>query len=105
MTGGHRGRKLLQAQRSHGLPPLGPPPKNLNDDARRAWRDVVEASPVVLLAMNELIVSIAATTLLRWRSGERDPSLLKLTYACLGDLFIPMPERRRLMFPDRSPRR
>jgi hypothetical protein len=103
MTGGRRGQLLLVAQRPG--PPLGPPPKWLSAEEVQAWHDVVAAAPDVLRDIDDLAVALVAHTLERWRSGIREPELLRLAYRMLGDCFVPMRARRRLLFPDRPPRR
>jgi hypothetical protein len=101
-----RGRKLLLLQLQnarHPQPPLGPPPKYLNRKERRAWVEVVAVAPDVLRAIDQPAVAHAVVELVLWRSGHRERSL-RLAYAMLGDLFIPMRKRRRLLFPDRAAR-
>ena len=104
MTGGNRGRALLLAQRWPG-PRLGAPPKYLGSKECEAWHLIVAATPDVLRAIDEPGLACTASILERWRSGEREPGLLRLAYRMLGDCFVPMRERRRLLFPDRPPRR
>lgn len=102
-----RGRKMLIAQRMnarHHLPPLGAPPKHLKRKEVRAWHDVVAAAPDLLRAQDQYSVGHAAVELARWRSGDREPGSLRLAYRLLGDCFIPMRERRRLLFPERQQR-
>jgi hypothetical protein len=67
-----------------------------------AWHDIVGAAPDVLRAMDNSFVAATATLLQRWRSGGREPGLLHLAYRMLGNCFIPMRERRRLLFPERA---
>lgn len=99
MTSGRRGRLLLVAQRPG--PALEPPAGWLTSEEVQAWRDVVAAAPDVLRKSDGLGLALVASTLERWRSGDREPGLLRLTYRMLGDCFVPMRARRRLMFPDR----
>jgi hypothetical protein len=99
----NRGRALLVAQRK-GLP-LGAPPDYLNCDPEylRAWRDIVGAAPDVLRAIDRNFVAALSVSLATWRAGDRSQSTREL-YRALGNCFISMRERRRLLFPNRPPR-
>lgn len=105
MTGGRRGRTLLLAQRTFGIPPLGDPPADMTDEERSAWNDILAAapSPTLFRYTDGPAVFMAAVVLARWRAGDRD--LLREAYRCLGRCLVDMRARRRLMFPDRPPRR
>lgn len=107
MTGSPRGRllqrrQLLNAQEKSE--PLGPPPKHLSRKEKAAWRDIIAAAPPDIFRwMDDLGLGLAASTVERWRSGIREPGLLLLAYRLLGDCFVPIRARRRLLFPDRPP--
>lgn len=94
-----RARRLLMAQRKSG-PPLGDPPAELDAAALLAWRDIVAAAPPVLQHSDSLAVELTAHLLGVIRTGAQplDPSTLRLAYRFLGDFFIPMRVRRRLIF-------
>jgi hypothetical protein len=99
----NRGRALLRAQRNMGLSQLGPPLAYLSCDPEylRAWRDIVAAAPDVLRAIDAPFLAMLSVSLSLWRCGERGESAREL-YRALGQAFIPMRERRRLLFPERS---
>jgi hypothetical protein len=109
MSGRNRGRALLQAQRRPrfrgvALEPLnGPPPDWLDLDAeeRQIWDAIVAATPARLAAVDAIALSIAAQQVATWRRHGGSLSQLRFAYRCLGDHFVPMPERRRLLFPER----
>jgi hypothetical protein len=94
-----RGRLLLLAQRSG--PPLGPPPPWLSEAAVGIWHELVAAAPDVLRMHDELGLASLCPDIVRWRAGYRQPGLLRDLYRFMGRCFIPMAERRRLLFPDR----
>jgi hypothetical protein len=96
-----RGRALLRAQRSSGLPRIGPPPEWLDAREAQAWHDVVAAAPDVLRISDEIFLEIVARELVDWRNGRREPGFARTMYRDLGRCFIPMRERRRLLFPQR----
>lgn len=96
----NRGRALLIAQRPG--PALGPPPPHLNDDEVAAWNDLVRAAPDVLRFSDSLFLGIVATSLAMWRAGDRELWSVREIYRDLGRCFIPMRERRRLLFPEKS---
>jgi hypothetical protein len=98
-----RGRALLRAQRNMGLGPLGRPPAFVSCDPEylRAWRDIVAAAHDVLRSFDAPFAALLAVSLSRWRCGEREESAREL-YRALGHAFIPMRERRRLLFPERQ---
>lgn len=99
----NRGQALLVAQRP-GMP-LGAPPSHLTADELRAWHDIVEAAPNVLRESDHLFVSFASGCLADWRESGGDLRSMRQLYRLLGDAFIPMRDRRRLLFPDRCRRR
>jgi hypothetical protein len=94
---------MLLAQRSMGLPPLGAPPERFDAEQVRAWNDVVSAapSPDIFRVTDRICVAVVATILANWRAGYREPGRLHEVYRWLGLCFIPMRERRRLLFPER----
>jgi hypothetical protein len=98
-----RGQRLLIAQADRS-PALGPPPDHLGEAERWAWRDIVAACPDVLRSPDAAYLEMIARTLAAWRAGSGDRDFLRLLYRMLGDLFVPLRARRRLLFPDR-PRR
>lgn len=98
-----RGRALLVAQRPGK--PLGAPPTDLGPAEISAWHDLVAAAPDVLRESDRFFLANTAMTLADWRSGLRDYAMLRNLYRFLGDAFIPMGERRRLLFPDKCRRR
>jgi hypothetical protein len=103
-----RGRMLLLEHDTMGLPPLGPPPDHLGVDGKQAWHDIVRASDLSAEAFrvtDKYGLAIAARELAIWREGDRDRALMIGLYRALGMSFVPMHERRRLLFPDRAPKR
>ncbi len=95
-----RGRALLLAQRSLGLPPLGPPPDFLDADQVHTWHEIVAAAPNVFRVTDRRFVAMLAVELVRWREGDRELSVRDM-YRALGQCFVPMRARRRLLFPER----
>jgi hypothetical protein len=92
------------------------PFRSLSEAQRQAWDDVVAACPDgVLRACDEIFVDVVACQLSSWRHLAANPqlasdlvdlaSMMRLLYRMLGQLLVPMPERRRLLFPDRPKRR
>ncbi len=97
---------LQRLDARHPLPPLGPPPKHLSKQERRAWLDIVAVTPAagaLLRVTDQPAVLFAAVDLARWREGHRDE--IRDVYRGFGRLFIPMRDRRRLLFPKRRSRR
>lgn len=92
---------MLRAQRSLGLPRIGPPPEWLTAAEVQAWHDVVAAAPDVLRRSDEIFLEVLARELTQWREGRRDPSFVRTMYRDLGRCFVSMHERRRLLFPNR----
>jgi hypothetical protein len=92
-----RGR-VLMAQ--FPASPLGPPPDRLTAEELRAWRDVSAAAPDLFRRRDRKFVELLAVCLAQWRSGYRDFGFLRVLYRMLGHCFIPMRERRRLLFPE-----
>jgi hypothetical protein len=88
----NRGRALLLAQRGtiqvgrllKRLRPLGPPSEWLTADEVRAWNDVVAVAPDVLRVTDRLFITLLASDLDRWRSGDRDGRLVRSLYRKLG---------------------
>ena len=107
----NRGRALLHAQRRPrfrgvALEPLTEgPPDSLDADARLAWADIIAATPARLAAIDAIMLSIAAQQVADWRKYGGAREHLRFIYRCLGDFFVPMPERRLLLFPERPRRR
>jgi hypothetical protein len=100
-----RGKALLHAQRDYGLPRMRRTPrKSLNAEQRQAFRDILRATHTVFLRIDEPSVTLLAMELAQWRAGERAELPVRQMYRNLGRFFVPMPERRRLLFPDRPPR-
>jgi hypothetical protein len=104
----NRGRALLlvqlmNARHRHQLPALGPPPDWLTAEEVRAWHDVVAAAPDVLRFTDGPGVALTASSLAKWRAGDR-AGLLRELYRELGKCFVPMPKRRQLLFPERTSR-
>lgn len=102
-----RGQWLLLAQADRG-PPLGEPPDWLSPSAAQAWRDIVAAAPPVLRQMDGLLLSHAALTLAHWHQGRAEgPNLdhewRRRLYRTLGEFFVPMAARRRLLYGDAVP--
>lgn len=98
MSGRHQ--RFLNALHSPG-PPLGDPPSFLSFDEVRAWRDIVAAAPVgILRCVHGFELPMAAMDLAWWRR-VREQFGVREMYRKLGIYFIPMRERRRLLFPDR----
>jgi hypothetical protein len=82
--------------------PLGEPPLALNQRQRRAWDDVVAACPDVLRRSDAIYIDCLARLLADWRSGDLSgPGWPRILYRMFGQAFMPMTERRRLLFPDR----
>lgn len=100
MTSRSRRQRLLIAQRPG--PRLGSPPSWLNADEVRAWHDIAAACPDVVRAPDEVWLAITARVLAGWRVCP-DTAVVRLLYRLLGDGFVRMCERRRLIFPDRVP--
>lgn len=113
----NRGRAHLIAQLPG--PPLGPPPSRLSADQVRAWHDVCELVATtagdVLRRSDTMLIEHIAVSLAIWRQlvseaeqqgvslaslGVR-PNIRRLLRA-LGRCFVPMPARRRLLFPESS---
>ena len=98
-----RARRLAEYMASLPDEPLGEPVLPLSRDERRAWDDIVSACPDVLRAPDVIFVDMLARNLALWRAGALiDPAWLRLMYRNLGRVFMPMSERRRLLFPDRA---
>jgi hypothetical protein len=98
---------MLRIQRAHGLPPLDAPPKHLSAGAVQAWHDILAASPIrdSFCFADEPLLGMCASELALTRAGKRsDLESLRELYRQLGMLFVPMRDRRRLLFPDRAPR-
>jgi hypothetical protein len=93
----NRGRALLFAQRPG--PPVGPPPERLSAVEVEAWRDILAAAPDVFRRTDAHFLELVARTLASWRSGHRDRGSLRLLYRMLGNAFMPMYRRRKLLFP------
>jgi len=94
---------------------LPDPDPELTAAQLQSWREIVAACPDVLRATDRAIVLAAAGALVIWRRhGELErilgdaaaPRLIGVreTYRVFGVLFMPMRERRRLLFPDRPKR-
>jgi hypothetical protein len=96
-----RGRKLLEAQRTHGQPLLGAPPGWMTTSQVGAWNDIVAASPVRLILANEPLLQITAECLATFRAGRPEAVSVRMIYRMLGDFFVPMRDRRRFLFPTR----
>jgi len=113
----NRGRAHLIAQRRG--PPLGPPPPRLSAEELRAWQDVVELVKTtagdVLRRSDTCFVEMIAVTLAIWRQLTTEAAQQGVPLASLGvrpnirnllrmlgRCFVPMPARRRLLFPERS---
>lgn len=112
MTGSTRGRRLLVAQADRN-PPLDPPPEWMPAPAVQAWHDICAACPAVLRRPDSMYLSVVAMTLCEARrsvaAGALERERLRLVYRMLGDQFVPMAARRRLIFgasiaPSRSRR-
>jgi hypothetical protein len=93
-----RGQRLLRAQRRGA--PVGSPPSHLSQDAVRAWHDIATSCPDVLRSMDDLWLELAARSLAAWRLGPNRDEVRPL-YRMLGQGFMRMADRRRLLFPDR----
>lgn len=86
--------------------PLAEPCLPLDANQRRAWDDIIAACPDVLGESDAVFMDACATTLSLWRTGSLiDPTWPRELYRMFGHLFMPMHERRRLLFPDRPKRR
>lgn len=110
MTGSNRGRALLRAQRRprfRGValkPLIEGPPAWLDATGRQIWGAVISASPARLAACDAIMLAMTAQEVADWRRYGGSLEHLRFLYRCLGDFFVPMPERRRLLgFPPRSP--
>lgn len=102
-VGGNRGRLMLQARRAAAMlkrPPLGAPPPRLDEAECDAWRDIAAASAIPLIDRDDLALQIVAATVVHVRRGGATREFVREAYRQLGDYFIAMPERRRLLFPD-----
>jgi hypothetical protein len=105
----NRGQRLLIAQRPG--PKIGPPPDWLSPEEVQAWHEIVAACPDVLRSMDALCIALCARMLCSWRvlraanveyeTRSETLSIVRTQYRMLGDCFIRMRERRRLLFPDR----
>lgn len=96
------GRNMLLLQRwqaRHPLPPLDrTPPRHFDAAERRAWSDVISATPpVILRSIDRTCVMMTATCVRRWRDGDHDPGLLRLTCRLLRSMFVSMPMSRALL--------
>lgn len=94
--GNTRGRKVLLAQADRNAP-IGAPPEHLTAAQAQAWRDIVAAAPAALRRPDEIALELAARSLAAWRAGDRTNDLRKSIYRWLGDFFVPMAARRRLL--------
>lgn len=97
----------------------GPPEPHadVSPEVQAAWREIVAAVPAgVLCPSDRGIVEATAGLLVRWRHyvplvpvlGLEEVSKLltvREAYRAFGELLMPMRARRRLLFPDRPPRR
>lgn len=96
-TKASRGRMLLRAQRPG--PPVGDPPARLTIEQKRAWSDIAKTCPDVLRRSDSIWLELCAGALAHWRAGYRGN--VRLMYRWLGQGFMPMRARRRLLFPER----
>lgn len=94
-----RGQLLLMAQRKGK--PLGPPPERFGPAELAAWNDIVAAAPPVFHWSDSIYLEMLSIALTSWRKGGLPNEWTRLMYRMLGDCFVPMRERRRLLFPDR----
>jgi hypothetical protein len=101
MSGRHQ--RFLNALHSPGLPMEDPLP-SLDFAEVRAWRDIVAAAPAVFRCGDEIYLSIVAMEFAWWRQ-VREQFGVREMYRKLGIYFIPMRERRRLLFPNRTRKR
>lgn len=92
------GQRLLRAQRPGAS--VGQPPARLDADAVHAWHDIVAACPDVLRSADDLWLEIASRILAEWRVMPI-PGELRPLYRILGQGFMRMADRRRLLFPER----
>lgn len=99
-----RGQALLRAQADRNSP-LGEPPEWVVaiPGARQAWGDLVAAAPPVLRSPDEGALAMTAVALSRWRLARTggaplDAEWLRLLYRMLGDFFVPIAARRRLLY-------
>lgn len=100
MTPGRRGQLMLKARlAAASLPPLGVPPAHMNEAEIALWHEVVADVPVPLCHSDALALELLATTLRAHRLMGSTRSEIRQIYRALGDYFIPMPARRRLLFP------
>lgn len=109
----NRGQRLLMAQRPGA--PLGPPPVRLSPEQVQAWHDILAASPDVYRRPDAMWLELCASSLASWRkvlqayafnpalcgSREQMRAHVRFCYRVLGDGFMRMSERRRLLFPER----
>lgn len=96
-----RGRLMLLSQRAAaqwGLPPAGDPPDFLPAPVAQAWREIVRAMPITPLTSDEFWLELTAHSVVHIRTRPFTREALRLAYRCLGHGFVPMPERRRLLF-------
>lgn len=103
-----RGRAMLLSQRTSarwGLKPLGAPPEHLAPAVLAAWHDIARAAGVPLTSLDCFWLEMCARLLAHWRTGGGDRVYLREAYRWLGQGFVPMSERRRLLFPDRPKRK
>ena len=102
-----RWRAMLLSQRQAArlkLPPLGGPPDHLGSAAVAAWRDVVREIPLRPTGSDAISLELIAIMLAVWRSGRHEREPVLALSRTLGDFFVPMAARRRLLFPDRISR-
>ena len=101
-----RGRKpALSADPETPQTEIGPPPERLSDDAKEAWREIVDLAPPGVLARSDrLVIEIAATLLAEFRQGPAHPlgagmsqNRLGRLVSILGDLALTPISRHRIM--------
>jgi hypothetical protein len=72
---------------------------------RKVANEIVGVIPDGFLReSHQMMLLLLATAILEWRDGLGDRAMMIDLYRGLGEFFVPMPERRRLLFPNRPKR-
>lgn len=96
-----RGRLILLSQRTAAqwrMPHAGDPPKFLSAPEALVWNEIKRAMPIPPRRSDEMWLELTARVVHRIRAHPYTLEDLRLAYRCLGHGFVPMPERRRLLF-------
>jgi phage terminase small subunit len=94
---GNPGRRPINPEPQS--PPLGPPPRHLDADHRRVWRELAGKAPIgVLKRADEPLLEMAVALFLRFRASplSASPSMMAQLRQCLAELGCGPSARARL---------